>query len=224
MAKDRAPTQSLPPAMWNAACLREDGPYPVLNPGFLMSLGPPGPEVGACWREAARFKNQPEPVVIGEVNTFQHVFRTPPCGSVTMGTSFRVLSLPPVCGTLGWALRLGLGHTRRNPLAFGAVAGSGGLPRERTSQLVMERCVGPRERQLQCCGVVVCAGDQGLLVLTMACLPARPRGRAPCGWSPVNFTLVWGLWEKCTWDPATEREPGNVTLVIWAEGGGRGTL
>lgn len=59
MAKDGVPAQSLPPAMWNAARLLEGGPRPVLNAGFLMSLGPPGPEVGACWREAARFKNPP---------------------------------------------------------------------------------------------------------------------------------------------------------------------
>lgn len=80
---------------------------------------------------------------------FQPVFQTLPCGSVTMGTLVTVYSLPPMCGTLGWALRLVLGHTRRNPLASGAVAGSGGLPRKGASQLVMERCVGQTERQLR---------------------------------------------------------------------------
>lgn len=98
MAKDGVPAQSLPPAMWNAARLLEGGPRPVLNAGFLMSLGPPGPEVGACWREAARFKDLPEPVVTVEVNVLRRVFRTLPCGSVTTGTSIRVQSLLPCAG------------------------------------------------------------------------------------------------------------------------------
>lgn len=59
MAKDGVPAQSLPPAMWNAARLLEGGPRPVLNAGFLMSLGPPRPGGGSVLERGSSFQKSP---------------------------------------------------------------------------------------------------------------------------------------------------------------------